>query len=210
MKKYIVGLLSILLLTGCQEARTIAVENTDTGYELKELITVQNVPVSSSIGNCTGLDSSNICVIKRDEDWNPIGYEKYNVVTGEYIDLGINEINKIKDSKYGSIQIQTDDFNVYVKSINDYETQIRTDKYYIEKNNEYTLLCEESYLFNGDNANYYLYKHDDKIYLTYTKDDYLIINEVNEQGYIEVEQKPLQTDGYTLSSYSYEDGFIME
>ena len=210
MKKYAIGLLSILLLTGCQEARTIKVEKIDTGYELKEFVTVPNVPVSSSIGNCTGLDNSNICIVKRDDDWNPIGYEKYNVVTGEYEDLGVEEINRIKDSKYGNIQIQNDNFNVYVKSINDYDNQIKSDKYYIEKNNEYTLLCEETYPLNGDYANYYLYEHGNKVYLTYTNDDYLIINEVNEDGYTEIERKPLEQDKYTLTNYLYEDGFIME
>ena len=210
MKKYLIGLLSILLLTGCQESRMITVENVDTGYELKELITVQNVPINSSIGNCTGLDSSNVCIVKRDEDYNPIGYEKYNIVANEYVDLGIDEINKIKDSKYGNIQIKTDEFNVYVKSINDYENQIKSDKYYIEKNNQYTLLCEESYPIDGGNSIYYLYKHDDKVYLTFIKDDDFIINEVNEEGYIEIEQKPLQIDDYILSSYKYKDGLIME
>lgn len=210
MKKIAVSLLALFTLVGCQKERTIEVNMLDTGYTIEPVSTIENIPVNTVAWGCTIDGKVSACVEKYDQYNILHGYGIYDFETKEYRESDTNPIQE--DETYGHVSISTSEYNVYTKVIIDYENQMNTTSYYVEKNGHYSFLREntQSVDLTSNYRHLSVYEENDKAYLVYDEDNDLIINEITSAGYKEIERKPLQIDDYTLTNYYYDDALVLE
>ena len=210
MKKIAVSLLALFTLVGCQKERTIEVNMLDTGYTIEPVSTIENIPVNTAAWGCTIDGKVSACVEKYDQYNILHGYGIYDFETKEYRESDTNPIQE--DETYGHVSISTSEYNVYTKVIIDYENQMNTTSYYVEKNGHYSFLREntQSVDLTSNYRHLSVYEENDKAYLVYDEDNDLIINEITSAGYKEIERKPLQIDDYTLTNYYYDDALVLE
>ncbi|WP_273399460.1 hypothetical protein [Traorella massiliensis] len=210
MKKIAVSLLALFTLVGCQKERTIEVNMLDTGYTIEPVSTIENIPVNTGIWQCTIDEKVSACTAKYDQDYVIQGYGIYDFETNQYRESDTDPIPE--DETYGYLSISTSEYNVYYKVISDYESQMNTTSYFVEKDGQYTFLREntQSMDLSSDYQHLSVYEENDKAYLVYDEDNELIINEITSDGYKEIERKPLQIDDYTLSNYYYDDTLVLE
>lgn len=210
MKKIAVSLLALFTLVGCQKERTIEVNMLDTGYTIEPVSTIENIPVNTAAWGCTIDGKVSACIEKYDQYNILHGYGIYDFETKEYRESDTNPIQE--DETYGHVSISTSEYNVYTKVIIDYENQMNTTSYYVEKNGHYSFLREntQSVDLTSNYRHLSVYEENDKAYLVYDEDNDLIINEITSAGYKEIERKPLQIDDYTLTNYYYDDALVLE
>ena len=133
MKKYIIGLLSILLLTGCIEEKKIVVNQINTGYTVNDITTLYNMPVNSRPWANVNVDEKFLAITKFDENYEINGYTIFNPATNEVKELNEKEAPEIEHEEYGWLTIPTKEYNIYYKIIYDENSGINNYKYYVEK-----------------------------------------------------------------------------
>lgn len=212
MKKIIIILLLLIVFTGCTEEKKINVNQINTGYNIKDVVTIDNIPVNTSIWANVNVDEKFIAIIKYDEYDEIIGYTVYDTNYNNVSELSVNEPPEYEHEEYGWLIIPTSEYNVFYKVILDNESLMNHYMYYIEKNGHFTLLHEnyQSAIQIDEYSHSYLYEVEDVAYLIKKDNDELVINEISSNNLIEIKRFTTKYDKYELVDYYYDnDDLVM-